>query len=239
MKRPTGGRFEIQLDGAVVREIDTRSPRVEAGFERVDAPDGKHELRVRILGHGMVRLYGVAIERGDPSVVVDALGTGALNMQQMATVQPDTRRAQLARRAHDLVILHLGTNMLGTKAELVEETRAVIGELRAALPGAAILILSPPDTFEEGTERDGHANAMAPLLARIAAENGVAYWDFHAAMGGAGSIRTFVKKGLAWGDHIHLTKPGHERMADRMLCAVSDGMAAYLERNPRAGCGDR
>jgi lysophospholipase L1-like esterase len=77
---------------------------------------------------------------------------------------------------------------------------------------------------------------MVPVLRSIAQENATAYWDFFAAMGGKKSIKTFVKKRMAWDDFIHLTKPGHEAMADRLMCALHDAMTAWLAKNPRAGC---
>lgn len=237
MKRPDGGRFDLTVDDAVVREVDTRAKDAEAAFERVDTTDAQHELKVRIKGHGTVRLFGVAVERGAPSVVVDALGTGALNMEQMTLVNRESRRAQLARRGYDLVIIHLGTNMYGTDADHRRTTKVLIEDLRAALPDVSILVMSPPDSAEPGTTHaDPHIAAIAPVLRAIAAENGAAYWDFLAAMGGSKSIFTFVKKGMAWNDYIHLTKPGHELMADRMLCALSDGLGTYLAKHTEAGC---
>ncbi len=220
-----------------MRSVDSRAAEAAAAFERIETTDARHELKVHVQGHGTVRLFGVALERGTPSVVVDALGTGALNMEQMTLVNGASRRAQLARRAYDLVIIHLGTNMYGTDAEHRRATKIVMDDLRAALPGVAILVMSPPDTMEPGTTHaDAHIVSMVPILRAIAAESGAAFWDFHAAMGGPKSIQTFVKKGLAWNDLIHLTKPGHELMADRMLCALWDGLGTYLAKHPSAGC---
>jgi len=237
MKRPDGGRFDVEVDGAVVRSVDARAAEAAAAFERVETTDAGHEVKVHVRGHGTVRLFGVAIERGSPSVVVDALGTGALNMEQMTLVNGASRRAQLTRRGYDLVIIHLGTNMYGTDADHRRATKVVVDDLRAALPGVAILVMSPPDTMEPGTTHpDAHIVSMVPILRAIAAESGAAFWDFHAAMGGPKSIQTFVKKGLAWNDFIHLTKPGHELMADRLLCALWDSLGTYLAKHPSAGC---
>ena len=55
-------------------------------------------------------------------------------------------------------------------------------------------------------------------------------------MGGDDSILAFVKKGLVEPDRVHLKKSGDELMADRMLCALWDGVASYVEAHPTAGC---
>jgi hypothetical protein len=67
LERPDGGQLDVAIDGTVVRAIDTRAPAFAAAFARFDVPDGHHELKVLIKGHGPVRLYGVALERGTPT----------------------------------------------------------------------------------------------------------------------------------------------------------------------------
>jgi hypothetical protein len=73
-------------------------------------------------------------------------------------------------------------------------------------------------------------------MREIAADDDAAFWDWHAAMGGADSILAFIKKGLVEPDRIHLKKSGDELMADRMLCALWDGVAAHVEAHAVAGC---
>jgi lysophospholipase L1-like esterase len=232
LKRPEGGRFDVALDGTVVRSIDTRSDDFEAAFERFDVPDAHHELKVLIRGHGLVRLYGVALERETPSIQVDSLGTGSLNLEQMTLPKSDTRRAQLQHRAYDLVIIQLGTNVFGTDAENRKNAKLAIDELRGALPGLPILFLSPPDSVEAGAKQsDPRIVTLGKTMRVIAEENDTAFWDYRAAMGGDRSITAFSKKGLAEWDGIHLKKVGDELMADRMLCALWDGVASHVERH--------
>ena len=52
-------------------------------------------------------------------------------------------------------------------------------------------------------------------------------------------IKTFIKKGLAAGDKIHLKKEGSELMADRFLCAMEKDFRAWLKDHPDAGCSAR
>ncbi|MBX3192902.1 MAG: hypothetical protein KF819_38310 [Labilithrix sp.] len=239
LRRPDGGRFEIELDGSVVKTIEAKASTFEAAFERFDVPDAHHELKVKTLGHGPVRLYGVALERSSPSITVDSLGTGSLNLEQLSYPKSDTRRAQLERRAYDLVIIHLGTNVFGTDKENKQNAKVFIDELRAALPGLPIMFMSPPDMVEEGqSHSDPRIKTLTRVFREIAAENDAAFWDYRAAMGGKDAILDFMKKGLAAHDKVHLSKLGDELMADRILCAMWDGLADHLEADANAGCAE-
>jgi len=243
LQQPGGGSFDVAIDGSVVRSIDTRAPSFDAAFERFDLPDAHHELKVLTRGHGPVRMYGVALERTQPSIVVDSLGTGSLNFEQLTIVKNDTRRAQLERRSYDLVIIQLGTNVWGTDAENRRNAKLFVDELRGALPAVPILFVSSPDSMEDavpGAPPARHSDArvvkMGKTVRTIAEESGAAFWDWHAAMGGADSILAFAKKGLVEPDRVHLKKSGDELMADRLLSALWDDLATYVAAHPTAGC---
>jgi hypothetical protein len=237
LKRPDGGQIDVLLDGDQSKRIQTRARQIEAGFERFETFEGPHRLEVHVRGNGMVRLFGVALERGSPGVIVDSLGTGALNFQQMAIVKNDTRRPMLERRKYDLAVFLLGTTMFALKQHK-QWASEVLRDLRAALPGVAILLMSPPDVMK--AYRDAHSDPriieVRDQIKEIAEENGAAFWDFREAMGGDAAIKAFIQRGLAMVDRVHLKKPGSELMADRFLCAMSRDLTGYLAQAPRSGC---
>jgi len=243
LKRPDGGRFDITLDGNVVKSIDSKADKFEAAFERIDAPDARHELKVLIHGHGTVRLFGVVLDREPPSIQVDSLGTGSLNLEQLTQVKNDSRRAQLEHRPYDLVIIALGTNVFQNDADNHKNAKYFVERLREAVPGVPVLFMSPPDSTDSA---DPHATKTDPRIKQLvkafrvmAEENDAAYWDYHAAMGGNESVFSWVEKGLVEHDRYHLTKQGHEIMADRFLCALWDGVTAHVDTHADAGCGAR
>jgi len=243
-KRPDGGRFDVAIDGEVVRSIDSRGPSFEAGFERFDVTDARHEIKVLMRGGGPVRLYGVVLDRVPspavkPSIQVDSLGTGSLNLEQLTFVKTETRRAQLERRAYDLVIIQLGTNVWGMDGDNKKNAKAFVEELRAARPGLPVLFMSPPDSpnEDEPTKSDPRVAALAKTFAVIAEQNDAAFWDHRAAMGGSQAIFTFAEKGLVEHDKIHMKKQGHEMMADRFLGALWADLVSYVQAHPAAGCG--
>jgi hypothetical protein len=236
-RRPEGGTFDVLADGKVVKTISTRADAFEAGVEAIVLDDGPHELRCVARGHGPVRFAGVALERDVPGVVVDALGTGAMNIGQMSWVQSSTRRPMLARRDYDLVVFHLGTaqSMLSQHKEWA---RKVVEDVRAALPRASILFLTPPDMLEPrfGTASAPRIVTVSKQIREVAAETGSAFWDYRAAMGGDGSMRTFAMKKLAWTDWVHLHRAGHDLMGDRLMRALFMDLARHRAEHPDAGC---
>lgn len=239
LKRPGGGVFDVVADGRVVRTVETASPTVTAGVEHIDLEDAPHKIECTVRSTSPVRFYGITLERDEkqPSIVVDSLGAGALNFEQLVFASSTTRKAMLARRSPKLVAFQIGTNtFMVTKHH--ERAKQILDEVKATLPGASILLLSPPDTMLDW--KDAHSDPrivqVARQLAEIARENDVAFWDYREAMGGDRAIKTFVEHELAAGDRIHLRREGSELMADRFLCALGADFRAWLSAHPRAGC---
>jgi hypothetical protein len=241
LKRPAGGTFTIKVDGRVERVVDTAAPDFEAGFEEIAVPDAPHKLECVAKGNGKVRLFGVALERdpapGQKGALVDSLGVGALNFEQMQHVETKTRVSMLSHRKYDLVVFLLGTNMFapGLHATWVKN---VLVDFRKALPLTPILILSPPDIVLSG--EDAHSDPrivnLEKQMREIAAHEGAAFWDFRAAMGGDASIKTFVRRGLASPDYIHLLPAGGALMGRRLIYALFQDLQGHLQESPDAGC---
>lgn len=245
LKRPQGGDFEIAVDGASVRTVSTRSASslgsgaYDLGVEHLDLSDGPHEITCTAKSAAPVRFFGITLERGEGSVVVDSLGVSALNFAQLRFTKPETRRAMFAKRDYKLVIFQIGTNTFALDTH-EEDAKRILTELRETLPGVSILLMSPPDAMNDWNDphSDKRIVTVTKQLREIAKGAGVAFWDYREAMGGDTSIRTFIRKGLAAGDRIHFKKEGSELMADRFLCAVEKDFRAWLADHPNAGCAE-
>ncbi len=107
----------------------------------------------------------------------------------------------------------------------------------AALPNAAMLIMTPPDrvqSLKPPVSIHYILEAVREQLV-IARDNGVAYFDVHGAMGGPGSMARIYRAGLA-DDMVHFTEKGGRYMGGRIASALWSGLARWLEANPTAGC---
>lgn len=58
-------------------------------------------------------------------------------------------------------------------------------------------------------------------------ENGCAYWDMFAAMGGRNSMPSWVKERLAGPDYIHFTPDGAEKIAEIFTQALINDYNEY------------
>jgi hypothetical protein len=236
LRQPHGGSFDVELDGSVTRTVWTEGGDFEAGYERFEVDDAPHELRCVVKGDGVVRLYGATMERADASIIVDSLGTGAMNFQRFLLTEPVVRRAQLAHRAYDLVVVWLGTNStwLEPNRGWIKDT---IAAFRDAIPNVPVLLLPPPDSVKAGEKRsDPRIVEVSRQIRDAAAENAAAFWDLRAAQGGDASFLFFMSHRLASPDRAHLLREGSQLVGQRLLAALFDGVAARLEAAPDAGC---
>ncbi len=238
LKRPMGGSFAIEVDGKKEREVVAAANATETAFEHLDLPDGPHEIEV-VVTSGVLRLFGASLERAQPSIVVDSLGTGALNYEQMLHVSDASRRPMLQRRKYDLIVFLLGTNLFAPGLH-DKWMKKVIGDIETDVPGTPILVLSPPDL--ELHQKDKHSDPrivkLDEQLAGIAKENGWAFWSFWHAMGGDGSMLRFARAELGSWDLVHLTHDGGTLMGNRLAHALFAGFADWAKAHPDAGCAD-
>ncbi len=236
MKRPAGGSFAVKIDGAKSRDVDATAAEATAAYEHFDVLDGAHKLEV-VVSTGNVRLFGATLERKDPGVVIDSLGTGALNYEQMMHVSDASRDPMLKRRKYDLIVFLIGTNLFAPGLHEKWMTKD-IGMIEAAVPNTPIMILSPPDIelHAEDAHSDPRIVALSKQLADIAKRHEWAFWDFRAAMGGDLSMVRFHKAGLGSQDLVHLTHDGGFLMGNRFSHAIMAGFDAYVKAHPDAGC---
>lgn len=239
MKRPGGGDFTIKVDGKAVQDVSTAcaGPDMEAAFEHLELGDGPHKIECVVKGNGKVRLFGASMERGEPTFIVDSLGTGALNYEQMVRVKDQTRVPQVAHRKYDLVVFLLGTNLFAP-AYHEKWMTSVFDSFRKAIPNLPILVLSPPDIELHDTDKESDPRIvkLSKQLGEIAGRHQAAFWDFRQAMGGNMSMIRFARMGLAQWDLVHLKKSGGAMMGERFGHAMFAGFDAYLAKHPEAGC---
>ena len=179
-------------------------------------------------------------------VRLEAIGVVGVTLRDLAR-----RPMAFASDPPDLVIIAYGSNE--GFDELLDLTayesllRAQIARLRAAAPGAALLILGAPEAMRgEGggtcaEEPAGRwaAPAMLALVRdvqhRVAGETGVAFWDWRGRMGGdcAAHRLTLEPEPLMRGDHVHFNDAGGAWIGDLLfadLMTARDAGAAGLAR---------
>ena len=237
LAQPHGGSLEIAADGTVLETFSTAADAVASGFRRVDVPDGPHQLTVRSLGGGPVRLFGVTLEREGPGVVYD--GIGILGASARALLEPDEAhwRSQFEHRRPDLVVLTFGTNESDHDLSLAgyrEQLTRVVARVRAVAPFAACLLAGPPDRGDPNTRK---TRPVIPKLVQIQREvalaGGCAFWDTFTAMGGPDTMWRWYRTNprQSFGDLTHLAPAGGEILGGLLYGALVQGLLEYLERS--------
>ena len=181
-----------------------------------------------------------------PGVVVSNLGVIGSTLADFASRDEAMVAAELGVWAPKLIVLAFGTNdgfddgLDGAAYETL--LRGQIARLRRLSPGAALMLLGAPDALRGGVtpgsgggcSADG-MRAPPPKLAvvrdvqrRVAADLGVALWDWHGRMGGDCSADRLAlgAEPLMRGDRVHFTSAGADWIGGILS---GDLLAAYDE----------
>lgn len=232
-----GGHFRWRLDEGEWHEVETHADATRDEVLSVPAPDGPHELEIRAAGHGETRLYGVVMEREVPGVVYDSLGFVGARAMRMTGFDPEHLRSQLETRGTDLVVIGFGGNDADderSEEEFEEIFRRVALLVRTARPDASCLLFSVLDQ----AERDERGRVVTlPTVERIvnatrsaARAEGCAFFDAWHAMGGAGSMGRWYRRGLASSDFRHASPEGYRTIGNVFYLALLQGLADFTAR---------
>ncbi|MEZ4266910.1 MAG: GDSL-type esterase/lipase family protein [Myxococcota bacterium] len=238
---PKYGDLSVTVDEGEPTILSTAADEIGDELHTVRVPDGPHKLTVRVAGGGVVRLYGVILEREQPGVVYDSMGLVGARGQRLLNADPDHWKRQLELRRPNMMILMYGGNELVDRGMNMERYRGQFTELvhrfRASRPDATCLIMSPLDHGERDRGRirtDPQLLKMMVVQREVALAEGCAWYSVFDAMGGEGSMGRWFRSEprLGWGDLAHPTKEGSRVLGDRFYRAIMKGFSDWLERNP-------
>jgi len=229
--QPGGGQLQISTQ--------SKSTTIDTASEAYN--DGHYEMLVRhgdpyiylTADNSPVTLYGVALEKDVSGVTWETFGVAGSSVASMQKQQFAHISDQIKQRDPALLVYWTGGNELGypsvrSKTGKVYKRiyRNVVRQLRAGAPEASCLLIGPLDQ----AVKERGAIISKPTLDNIirfqrevAAEEGCAYWDARAVMGGANSFNTWLnhEPAMASPDLAHLTGRGRhvigETFADVML----------------------
>jgi lysophospholipase L1-like esterase len=210
------------------------------GGVRPATPPGELVARPADPEHPQVKLDHIRLTRAGPGVVVSNLGMVGATLADLAARTEEVVIDELAEWRPELIILAYGVNEGfddGLDPVAYEGLlRGQIKRLRLRAPGASLMILGAPDALRSGgaggCSADG-LRAPPPSLAvvrdvqkRVAADMGVAFWDWHGRMGGDCSADRLALRAEPYmrGDRVHFTGAGAEWIGGVM---AGDLLAAY------------
>lgn len=230
-QQPRGGSFDVFVDGVRQDRVSTRGAPEGSLFVPFETSDGYHDIEVRTLGDGDVRIFGMILDRPQFGIVVDALGINGAQISSPLHWNEEHFVEQLHYRDPALVVLAYGTNesMDPTLADedFIGRAVALLGRVERAAPASSCLLLGPPDRGQRALGPHGvqakrdiqWENAprvveIANLERRVADAAGCAYFDQIEAMGGPGSMVAWAAEPdpRAASDRVHLTRSGYAEL---------------------------
>ena len=228
------GRLEVAADDASWT-LDFGPERCAVLF--TDA--APRQVRLRALD-GVLDLHDVRLTNIAPGVEVSNLGVVGATLRDLAARDQAVVARELAAWEPALIILAFGTNEGfddGLDVRAYEALlRGQILRLRRLAPRASLMILGAPDALRNGGSNgcsaDGRRNPPPTLAVvrdvqrRVAADTGVAFWDWHGRMGGDCSADRLATRDepLMRGDRVHFTSVGSDWIGSLLH---ADLMAAY------------
>ncbi len=249
LHQPGGGVIDVLFDGAPAHEIPTGADSPSAGFTRLELPPRARRIELRVR-QGPARLFGAYLGKPGAGVVYSSLGLNGAYVSVLARFfQEKHWSEQLRRYRPRLVIVNYGTNESVSQAFVdyvyEKEMKEIVRRLRAALPEASILVMSPMDRGQRGEDGEIRTVAVLPALVgrqrRVAIETGCAFFNTFQAMGGEGTMgRWFqARPRLVGSDYMHPMPGGARRVGSLLYQALLDGYNRYKLRRMQEEISNR
>ncbi|MDD5818406.1 MAG: GDSL-type esterase/lipase family protein [bacterium] len=198
---------------------------------------------IKLQFSGNAKIFGVALEN-EHGIVVDNFGVRGSSGLQLAYLASNLSADFAAKRPYDLIVVHYGLNALSPKSTTkqcetyIKNLKKSVQHIQKIYPHSAVLLVSASDMAARGASGKMQSMPMVQNLVkmqnRLAADLGVAFFNFYEMMGGAGSIVKMVENKQAEKDYTHIKKAGGETLARRFAQSFEAGFNNY-QRKKKAG----
>jgi lysophospholipase L1-like esterase len=243
MRQPGGGVLAVEAGGQKLGEVETEGPDVQPGYQTFPLNAGAREIELSV-ERGPVRLFGVSFERNMPGVIYNSLGLNGGQVQSVVRYFDKPQWTEELQHQHpDLVVINYGTNE-SIYADYIEryypgELRQVIQSVKAAVPRASVLIMSPMDRGQRDSNSRITTVPTLPRLVEIqrqmASEMNCAFFNTFQAMGGAGTMERWYDSTprLVSADFTHPLPAGARKVGVLLDQALESGYRQFKAREQR------
>jgi lysophospholipase L1-like esterase len=240
LRQPGGGSVGVEALGQKLGALETDGPTTEPGYQTFPLPPGAREIRLSV-DRGPVRLFGVSFEKNTPGVIYNSLGLNGGQVQVVVRYFDKPQWTEELQHQHpDLVVVNYGTNE-SIYADYIErfypgELRQVIERVKAAVPRASVLIMSPMDRGQRDSNSRITTVPTLPRLVEIqsqtAAEMGCAFFNTFQAMGGEGTMARWYdsQPRLVSADFTHPLPAGARKVGVLLDQALESGYGKFKAR---------
>ena len=249
---PQAGSVIVRFDDGGHSNIDFNTLKSRPICQEIVAPRPHSFVEITV-DRPALTITSWAGFRAAGGVALSNLGVVGSQLAHFARTDDAVMAEELRAYKSDLIVLAFGTNE-GFSPEFDPVAfeavlRSQVTRLRLLSGGVPMLLLGAPDALSRqaplranapgaliGCEPSGDRPALfaPPALAavraiqrRVAAELGLAYWDWQARVGGPCSARAWVQRAdpLMRGDYVHFTTAGGLEIARRLQADLDQGAA--------------
>jgi lysophospholipase L1-like esterase len=242
LEEPGGGNLDITADGVPMGRVNTAGDTKKNNATSVPLTPGTRMVQLRVSG-APVQVFGVVLGRDDRGLTYDSIGlNGASTTVMSRAFNPATFSAALEHRNPDLVVINYGTNESGfpsyVEKQYESELVRAIGRVRAALPDASILIMSPMDRGERSAGDQITTMRAIPEIVdiqqRVARDTGCGFFNTYQAMGGNGTMARWYERHppMVGADLIHPSPQGARIVAQLLTGQILIGYERYMQNHP-------
>lgn len=237
---PEPGEFVVEAEGQPIGVVETSAIEKKPAWASFELPENTGRITIRVT-NGMVRLFGVHLQKPGPGVVYHSLGLNGAYVSMLARITNERHwTEQLRHYRPALVIVNYGTNESiypkFVDYAYAKEMREVVRRIRSALPEASILVMSPMD---RGIRQPDGSVGTVPVMPRLVAlegqvaqETGCAFFNTFEAMGGPGTMGRWyeAEPRLVGADFIHPMPAGARVVGELLFKALMEGYNGYKLR---------
>lgn len=242
-KNPNGGNLKVSTQSKAL-VLETKAEQISDSYYELTVPSGDQYVYLSV-EDAPITIYGIAMEVDAPGVTWETFGVAGSSIASMQKQHDGHIANQIRARDPSLLVYWTGGNELGypsvrSKSGKVYKRiyRKVVQGLREGAPSASCLLIGPLD---QGTRNENGQVVSKPTLDNIirfqrevAEEEGCAFWDARAAMGGKDSFSDWLNHSpsMASPDLAHLTGRGRKRIGDSLADVLMREYDIWRLQNP-------
>ncbi len=222
----------------VVKEIKSHAIR-ELRFHLGRTP-GSLELRFET--NGEITVYGIALE-SPTGIMVDNIALRGMAVPGWTRIDTSRLKQMASLLDPALVILHYGINVVPNVSSDYGYYKAYLNRELACfsriLPDIPVLLVGVSDMARktEGLLASyPNLELILTVQKEAALENGCAFWNLYASMGGRGSMIDWVERKSPLGnpDYVHFTSLGAEKVGTLLARQVIKALEQKQRTDPMA-----
>ena len=200
-----------------------------------DLPRFTEDFAVGFTGWpGHFTLTGAYLDNPYAGITVSEAGVNGASTASWLHCDDFARDLKLL--APDLVIFSISINDIQDtefdRARFIANYGELIGRVRAARPGCAILLTTNNDSYRRRSPNRQGLEAAGAFL-EIGRSHRAAVWDLFSLMGGLGSVQAWENAGLAQHDKIHFTTQGYDLIGNLLYNALMDAYREHVYPSDR------